>query len=489
MLLEDFIQLLSFDDPNSDQKIALYRQLSQTIRQGVLAGAIPSGTQLPASRYLASTLSISRSTVTNAYEQLQSEGIVESTRGGGTYVCDIDIKPKVQGIIDAYKETSHLFAKRVQGLIQPCTAPNTKNHPLFTPGISDLSRFPDRYWRTVSNRYVHQQLGYAINQENVGGYKPLREAIVSHLKITRDIECTADQVFIMNGLQHATRFVFDWLCDAGDKILIEDPGYIGVMSSALMSGLEIAPLALDEYGAVIPKHDSKPKVIYLTPSHQFPMGINMERSRRLEMIEYAHANNTWIIEDDYDNEFPLKPQPQAAMKALDVHQRVLYAGTFSKVLANYIKVSYLVVPQQLAETMRSAYKHVAIEVPLTQQAIIASYIEEGYFHKHLRAMRAIYSKKQVTMARLIDKYFIGLGVRQGGNAGLHAVIEFTKKLNDQAICDEANQYKLGCLALSNFCLATKRSGLLIGFCYGEEEEMKKGMVKLSEIVKYHHENN
>ena len=331
MLIEDLVQILAIGDPGGARKVALYRQLSQAIRSAVLAGHIGAGVRLPASRYLARALSMSRATVVNAYEQLQAEGIVESRKGDGTYVCDIIATTASIGRMK--KETPdhrELFSRRAGPLVQPGTLIDSRNHPLFLPGLADLSLFPDRYWKTISNRYAHQHLGYTLFKGNLGGYQGLREEIAAHLRIGRGIQCDADQVIIMSGIQHATRFIFSLLCDAGDAVAIEDPCYPGAVSSALMSELEVQALPLDEQGACLPVAGPgamAPKIIYLTPSHQFPMGINMPLARRVQMIEFAHENNAWIIEDDYDNEFPLRTKPVTAMKGLDIHERIIYAGT------------------------------------------------------------------------------------------------------------------------------------------------------------------
>ncbi len=487
MLIEDFIRILESEQEDYKRGKALYRHISQAIRNGVLSGRIQPGTKLPASRFLAEALSVSRSTVVNSYELLIAEGLAEPRQGDGTYISQhISIKPS-QELTDSNATWGQLFSKRAQPLIECFDHLDSENHSLFFPGLTDLGKFPDRYWHTISNRYAHTYLGTSLQKEHFGGYKPLREAIASHLNIARDVPCTADQVIIMNGFLSSTRFLFNLLCDAGDQVMIEEPGHTSVKSAALITELNIQPLEVDEEGARIP--DSIPKIIYLTPSHQMPLGCKMSISRRLDMIRFAADNNVWIIEDDYDNEFPLSSTPLASLRGLDNQQCVIYSGTFSKVLASYIRVSYLVVPPRLAAQMRRAYIHYAFDVPFYIQATIADYMKEGHFHRHLRRVRSLYSQKHKLMAAAIDKEFSGLGKRLGGESGLHTVIELDSSVDDIAICRMASKQGMGIRALSEFCMNTPRRGLVLGFGYGHPRELEQGVRRLAKIVKAYYKKS
>jgi len=481
MLVEDFIQLLRFEKSPARGKKSLYRNLSDSIQSAVHSGRISPGAQLPASRYLAQALSVSRSTIINAYEQLIAEGIAESKPGDGTYIKSNLRTEKASGA--RVDNSLAVLSNRGVSFTKLDTLLDAENHSLFLPGLTDLSRFPDRYWKTLTNRYAHRHLGTSLSQQHLGGYQPLRESIVKHLRVSRNIECEADQILIHNGLQQAASLIFNLLCDRNDTLMVEDPGYPGIKSAALMAGLSIKDLALDSSGATIPNDPAK--IVYVTPSHQFPMGINMTLNRRKEFVEFARSNNTWIIEDDYDTEFPLGSKPIPALKGLDTSERIIYSGTFSKVLANYIRVSYLVVPHQIKNAMRQAAKHFALEVPFVLQATIADYISEGYFYRHIRNMRAIYSEKQSFISKLITKEFKGIGQLHGGESGLHMTIEIDKRLDDKKICREASKYAMGCRPLSEFCSTDTRRGVVLGFGYGNSTQIENAIKRLSTIVQQH----
>jgi GntR family transcriptional regulator/MocR family aminotransferase len=482
MLIEDFIELLNFKDAERDVKRGLYQRIARSIRTGVLSGVILPGTQLPASRYLSDALSVSRSTIVNAYEQLLSEGVIESRKGDGTYVCPAISLPPTKPIhAPEQSPPSRHFSKRAQALIKTSDSPDIGNHPLFFPGLTDLSKFPDRYWQTISNRYKHRHLGNSMSIENLGGYKPLQEAIAMHLNVARNIQCDAEQIIIMNGMLSTARFLFNLLCDPGETIMVEDPGYPIIKSAATMMGLDIQPLPVDEKGAVIPQ--GNPSLIYLTPSHQFPLGTNMPLARRLDMIEFAAANDAWIIEDDYDCEFPLGSNLTPAMKGLDSHERIFYIGTFSKVLASYIRVNYLVVPKPLKGPMREASKHFAFEVPLVLQATIADYINEGHFHRHIRRLRSLYAEKKSVLTRTIEEEFYGVGQLHGGETGLHLVIELDRLVDDQRVCQLATNYGMSCWPLSKFCMVREMRGLVLGFGHGKITELIGGISTLAKLVR------
>ena len=481
MLIEDFIELLDSRGLLDKRRRGLYRRLAQAIRNGVVTGQITPGSRLPPSRFLAKTLSVSRSTIMNTYEQLLSEGVIEGRPGAGTYICEAT--PLANPTITTLntKFTDQTFARRARPIINETHSLDMGNNALFFPGLTDLSMFPDRSWQSISNRFKHQHLGSPLAKENLGGYPKLRTAIAEHLKIARGFTCDSNQIIIMNGLLSTARFLFNLFCDPGDTVMIEDPGYPVVMSAALLTDVQIVPLPVDQYGAAVPSTTSR--MIYLTPSHQFPLGVNMPLERRLEMIDYAAANNTWIIEDDYDNEFPLTSRPIPAMKALDTQERIFYVGTFSKVLASYLRVNYLVVPKPLATAVVDASIHMSFEVPLTTQATLADYMAEGLFQRHIRRMRILYAKKKRILTKLIEREFSGIGQLRGGETGVHLVIELTDSLDDKNICQRAGALGMGCWPLSEFCIAREMRGIVLGFGHGDIRELVVGIKQLADLVK------
>ncbi|MBX0326142.1 PLP-dependent aminotransferase family protein, partial [Oscillochloris sp. ZM17-4] len=394
--------------PQSD--LPLYRQLYDEIRAAVLDGRLAPGARLPSSRELAAGMGLARSTVVSAFEQLLAEGYLEGRVGAGTFVATSLPEDLLgHGGPPARPPAAHerpaprrLSARGAALAATPVSASSgDRVRPrAFQVGLPDIDGFPHATWARLAARRYGSPPPELMAYGDPAGYLPLREAIASHLAAARGVRCDPGQVVVVSGSQQGLDLAARVLLDPGDEAWIEDPGYMGARGALLAAGARLAPVPVDAEGldvAAGARLAPQSRLAYITPSHQFPLGVTMSLPRRLALLAWARAAGAWVIEDDYDSEYRYAGRPLAALQGLDGDGRVIYLGTFSKVLFPALRLGYMVVPPDLVPAFVAARALADRHSPGIEQAIVADFLAEGHFARHLRRTRARYAARQAAL--------------------------------------------------------------------------------------------
>lgn len=467
---------------------ALARQVYEVLRQLILAGDVEAGSKLPASRSLARDTHLSRNTILAAYEQLQAEGYITSAPRSGLFVSDTAPGPlgrKQGGVPRPPQESAGGFAlsARGAGLIAQAGAA-TRHWGAFVPGVPDVSLFPHAVWARLSARRWRQPDPAMLSYANGGGYMPLRRALAEHLRLARSVRCEPEQVLITSGIHQSISVLARLLSDVGDTALMENPGYWGIRSVLTSLGVTPIPVDMDDEG-MAPSPEllrSPPRFIFVTPSHQYPLGLVMGVPRRRMLLAYAHQNNSWVIEDDYDSEFRFEGRPLASLQGLDRYGRVLYLGTFSKTMYPGLRMGFMVVPAPLVDAVSTALSELYREGNMQLQAVLADFIDAGHFAKHIRRMRQRYAQRQSLLREAIQARFGPGWVTSTHEAGLHLVMRLPAGTDDVGLCAEALKHGLMARPLSLYYANTPRPGLLLGYACVAEEHIKPSFAVLAGII-------
>lgn len=474
-----------FDQYNAKQsgtKQSQQRRLYHCLRDAILRGQCKAGTSLPGSRSLAAELKLSRNTVLYAYEQLITEGLLFSS-GRSTIVAS-GLPSLTTAATDSEANKPRQLSARAQ--LTPWPADPHGSFTAFMSGVPALSHFPivqwrrclDRVWREIN----FQQLDYA----NAAGEPVLRAAIAEHITSTRGVLCTAAQVFITDGTQQSLGICAHALASAGDTVWMENPGYGGAFQSLKAAELNVRGIAVDANGIAPSENDWEkftPKLIYTTPSHQFPLGSVMSIERRIALIESAKKYGALIIEDDYDSEFRRDGPPLPAMQGLVADAPVIYLGTFSKTLFPALRIGYVVVPKGLAEPFAGMLKLGHLRGRSADQLALAEFLRAGHFAAHLKKMRRLYAVRRDALVAAIDKHLSPVATICGGSSGIHITIALPEALNDVDISAAALAQGIYTQPLSR--LATGDilcNGLLLGYAQVHEGEMDQHIATLATVI-------
>jgi GntR family transcriptional regulator / MocR family aminotransferase len=443
-----------------------YRLLYEAIRGAILSQKLVPGVRLPSTRELARDLGVARNTVLSTFDALLAEGYLVARRGSGTFVAHaaaspVARRPRTQRTVPAVRpgELSRRGARlaRFQG------GPRLEILPL-TGSEADFSLFPVRQWQRLQSRRLRQGNLELLDYATKGGYLPLRRAIADYVRNSRAVRVDVEQVILTAGTQHSLDLCAQLLADVGDTVWMEDPGYWGARCIFESCDLRIEPIGVDAEGmnpALAPR-GSRPRLIYLTPSNQYPLGVAMSLARRRALLQLAARERAWIVEDDYDSELRYSGRPLASLQGLDAANRVVYVGTFSKVLYPGIKIGYMVVPAALAEPFGNALYDLQRPGQLTVQAALADFIERGYFGTHIRRLRQAYGERR---QMLIDALG-GAAPVASQAAGLHLVLGLAPDRDDRALVALAAQRGTTVRALSDYFIGPASSrGLVVGFGY------------------------
>src|SRR5580658_6095756 len=376
-----------------------YRWLYASLRAAILEGRLHPATRLPATRDLACQYRLSRGTIVSAIEQLKSEGYVEARTGSGTYVSNtlpddlLQVRSNATPPLpqaEMKPRNFSTYAKRVR--LFPSFAPRPSR--AFRPNLPALDLFPTTLWAQVAARRLRKvSTNFLLGCEPLG-YVPLRRAVADYLSSSRGVNCTADQVAIVSGAQEAFDLVARLFLNPGDRVCMENPGYIGAATVFESLGATILHVPLDEEGMKLRETTLRnARLVYVTPGHQFPLGITMSLSRRLQLLETARKSGALILEDDYDSEFRYSGRPVPALQGLDRHGIVLFTGSFSKVLFPSLRLGYLVLPSDLADGVSATLSSTRRHAPLMDQAVLCDFITMGHFGRHRRRTRQIYAER------------------------------------------------------------------------------------------------
>ena len=459
-------------------RMANHRRIYETIRRAITEQILPSGSRLPSSRSLATDLNVSRNTILAAFDQLLDEGYVDAITGSGTYVCfktDMPFKQVGNKAENLTSPAANHINKQItlskRGMAASSSPDNLQNgHEVqpFSPGEDDYSRFPFALWRRLLNRHWRALNPALLDSSHDGGYLPLRKAIADYLRVSRAVNLTVNQVIITSGTQQSIDLCARLLTDEGDIAWVENPCYWAARRVLEVNGLQLHPVAVDSEGMAPSTEDFrvKPRLIYTTPSHQYPKGIVMSYGRRRLLLDYAENQQAWMIEDDYDSEFRFEGRPISSLQGMDQHNRVLYLGTFSKVMYPGIRLGYMVVPLQLVNAFKNGLYELQRPGQVMIQAALADFIEEGHFASHIRRMRLTYAERRRLLQTALAP-ISNVGARLSPvDSGLHLVVEFDAEIDDVKVATLAAQQGLRVYPLSNYCFGNQpEKGLIIGYAY------------------------
>jgi len=408
----------------------LHRQVYEEWRTGILTGRFHRGDRVPSSRELAAMLGVSRSTVSEAYEQLVAEGYLESAHGSGTYVCrhipDELLKARrSSGDATAANLSIRLSRYGVrlrEGGRNRTAAPGTIQ---FSSGRPELDQFPFEIWRKLLGRHLRSPkrhlFDYAVQS---AGYEPLRREVAASLSRSRAVRCRWEQVVIVNGSQQGLDLCVRLLLDPGDVVAVENPGYPGARRVFSAHGARLRPASVDSQGIVVGDLPKRARLVYVTPSHQFPTGVSMSLARRLELIDWARNCGAILIEDDYASEYRYSGAPLPAMQGLASDVPVIYIGTFSKIMFPGLRIGYAVLPTALVAPLTRAKWLVDRQTPVLEQAALADFIREGHLERHIRRMRRLYGRRREVLVEAIQRHFLGRARILGDAAGMHLLVRF-----------------------------------------------------------------
>ncbi|WP_308561625.1 PLP-dependent aminotransferase family protein [uncultured Klebsiella sp.] len=456
----------------------LHKRLYKAIRRSILDGSLPPHSRLPPSRDLAGELHISRNTILTVYEQLLAEGYVVSRRGSGTFVAktlpDMFL-PATRADKNAPASTSTaLISRRGLHLLDHVSA-SPRQWGAFIPGVPDVNAFPHplfaKILARISRRPKPEQLSYSCN----GGTAELQHALVDYLRVARGVHCQAEQILITEGIHQAIDLVTRMLCDRGDLAWVEEPSYWGIRHVLAMNEVQAEPIIVDANGLCPPETLAEtPKLIFVTPSHQYPLGAVMSLERRQRLLALAHQHGSWIVEDDYDSEFRFSGQPIPALQGLAPEAPVVYIGTFSKTLYPGLRLGYVVLPRPLAANLKNAHAELYRGGHSLTQLALAEFINAGHYSAHIRRMRLLYSRRRACLIELIQRHCGPHALSDfSDNAGLHLILNLPDEADDVTIARHANEDTILVRPLSRYYLTERRKkGLLIGFASLEEAQME-----------------
>ncbi|WP_192457022.1 PLP-dependent aminotransferase family protein [Musicola keenii] len=468
----------------------LNKRLYDAIRLAILTGDIAPGRRLPSSRDLAQQLSLSRNTVIAAFEQLLAEGYIETRTGSGSYVTEQlpdtlppDLRDDTQpSVRPSVQEISH----RGQHLLGYAGA-SSRQWGAFMPGIPDIASFPHDLWRRLQSRISRRLKPEQLSYSPIGGCPELQQALVDYLRVARSVTCAPEQILITEGTHQAMDLLAKMLCNPGDVAWIEDPCYWGMRNVLTINGLRVAPIEVDEQGMVPPEDISPqrvPRLICVTPSHQYPLGAVMSLARRQRLLALAQEHGGWVIEDDYDSEFRFSGSPIPALQGLQTEPPVIYIGTFSKTLYPGLRVSYMVLPPHLARELKIAHAELYRGGHLLTQLTLSQFIREGHYAAHIRRMRLLYARRRALLSDLIVQHLGEAYLGHNSNAGLHLILRLPHHLDDVVLSARIIQRGVLVKPLSSYyLLPAGQRGLLLGYAGVDELDMAQSFDVIVDCIK------
>ena len=472
----------------------LQQQLFDFLREQILHGRLKPGARLPSTRALAAALRVSRNTVIASYERLVAEGYLEGVRGAGTRVCahlpQRRAAASARRLTDGTAEGVAEAPVQIPGLLQRMAgirrAVVPASRSAFQPGLPAIDAFPRLQWTRLlaraSRAFDIDTMGYG----EPGGHWPLREAVAGYLGASRGVSCDASQLMIVNGAQAALCLAARLLLEPGDPVWIEDPGYLGARAALLGAGARLHPVPVDEEGmdvAAGTRACARPKLVYVTPSFQFPLGVTMSLERRLRLLAHAASVGAWVLEDDYDSEYRYSGHPLSAMQGLDEAGRVIYVGTFAKTLFPGLRVGYLVLPPALAPLIAALGRSVGHDASVPVQAALARFLVDGHFSAHVRRMRSLYAARRDAFVDQAGRV-LGEWMRiELPAAGMQVAALLHRDGDDHALSRAAAAAGVVAPALSAYCLNAGVRGLHLGYSGVPEAAVAPALARLAQAAR------
>jgi GntR family transcriptional regulator / MocR family aminotransferase len=471
----------------------LYRQIRDQLRSGMFKD---SSSHLPSSRALATDLGVSRNTVRLAFSKLHAEGYIRSNVGSGTFVADYlpetflranksECHPQIKRPVRISDRVKKFPDQRV-GKQFDLDAINDAAGVSLVPGIPAVDEFPLAVWERLRAQVLAKKGAHLLRCASHSGDPDLRKAIAAYLCDFRGAHCHPDQVVIVAGIQQAIVISAMALLNPGGVAWIEDPGYHRTRRSFAFAGATVVPRPIDQEGIVIARSSKQPlpRIIYTTPSHQFPLGVTMSLERRTALLELARAHDVFIFEDDYNAEFRFTGPPLPSLQGLDNAGRVIYAGTMSNILYPTLRLGYLVAPEQLVDSIIKIRSAMDQHSPAIDQATLAGFITEGFFLSHIKRMRKLYADRREFFIDEFNKLLNERFILQIPEAGLHFVAWLRCEGDFARVRRVCSEIGIRLLPLSFFCIRAKlKPAFIFGFAAWTRAQIRESLVKLASLLK------
>lgn len=470
----------------------LHSQIYEAYRAAIVDGRLRPRQRIPSTRLLASELGVSRFPVLNAYAQLLAEGYFESRVGAGTVVSSslpdqfTSSAPTTRTRLTNDGERPRPVAARSLSLPRLESAPWVQGWGPFGVGQVAFDQFPLQVWSRLIARGCRRMNAQSCHYGDQMGTRALRETISSYLRTARSLHCEPEQIMIVSGSQQALELSARVLLDRGSRVWVEDPGYRLARIVFALTGCHLVPVPVDDEGLDVAagiKRYRKARAALVTPSHQFPLGATLSASRRLQLLEWAQSSGSWILEDDYDSEYRYESSPIASLQGLDTNSRVIYIGTFSKVLFPALRLGYLVIPPDLVERFLIIRRAMDLGPPGFHQDVLADFIGEGHFARHIRRMRVLYHERRSALVTSLEKELGDMVELHGSEAGMHLTATLQGKGHDVEIAERAARQNLRVWPLSvSYLGETPRQGFILGFGSTTLEEIPRAVRKLRGLI-------
>jgi GntR family transcriptional regulator/MocR family aminotransferase len=449
------------------------------LRRAILDGRLRAGDQLPATRELAQTLAVSRTSVTVAYDRLAGEGFVTSRVGAGTFVSD-----------DVPLRTGSPPGQRGEGVLRPqpvwasVRLPTAFANPArfdFRTGLPDAKLFPSRTWRRLVARSLRSADAASGVYQHPAGHPGLRAAIARHVGISRSVTASPDDVTITNGTQQALDILARVLLAPGDRLAVEDPGYLPPRRLFETQGVRVVGVPVDQEGLMVDAIPRGVRVVYVTPSHQYPLGVSMTLARRQALLAWAEQNNAAVLEDDYDSEFRFGGRPLEPLQTLDVSGRVIYVGSFSKTMLPTLRLGFIVTPRSLRSAVHKAKYVTDWHTATLVQAALARFIDDGGYARHIRRVGAEYRERHDLIANALTRDFADYLEMIPSSTGLHLTARAPNALPHQiaSVAQRAAEAGVAFQTLSSFAVGeSDQAGVMLGYGAIATSDIREGLRRL-----------
>jgi GntR family transcriptional regulator/MocR family aminotransferase len=457
-------------------------QIYTQVRTAILAGRLRPGEPLPPSRELARRLAVSRNTVSNAYDRLIGEGFLTGRVGAGTYVA-VHIG-KTSGGRDRLRRPGLRPRPVWEQVPDPYHVDGPPPAYDFRSGIPDARLFPYQAWRRLLTREIRAATGVERMYQHSAGHPPLRAAIARHVGVARGVPADPDDVVVTSGTQQAVDLVARVLLAPGDRVAVEDPGYSIPRFALQALGARVVPVPVDAEGLVVAALPDDVKLVYVTPSHQFPLGMAMSLARRMALLEWARRRGAAVVEDDYDSEFRYSGRPIEPLYSLDRHGHVVYVGTFAKVMLPQLRLGFLIAPPELRRALHRAKFVTDWHSPVDAQAALAAFIDEGGLARHIRRMRAEYLARHERIAAGLTRWFGDRLRMVPSEAGLHVSAVTPDSTVDAVLTavERAAGIGVAVTPLSAFAVGAPVAGLLLGYGGITVPDIDEGLRRLATVL-------
>jgi GntR family transcriptional regulator/MocR family aminotransferase len=451
----------------------LHQQLDEQLGDAIRDGRLPSGTPLPSSRRLAAELAISRGTILAAYDRLLGEGLLEVRGRSATFVAD------------ALPGRSEAPERKAPADGRASTAGFARANAAFEPNMPAIDAFPAMRWaRLLTARCRQMTVELAVNHVHAGGYRPLRAALAEHLRTSRGVLCEPEQVIITNTARAALATVCRLAGKAGERCLVEDPGYTIGRRLIQSFGFEIVPLPVDERGIRLDPPLPKARLAYITPTHQMPLGVRLAEDRCETLIAWAKSEEAWIIEDDYDSEFRYTGQPIVALQHWDPDGSVIHIGTFAKTLFPSLRVAYLVVPKRLAQQTSDSAFLSGNEPMLHIQAALSDFIAQGHYAAYIRKARVVYRRRQSLLVEALNRHLAGITTVPQPAGGMYVVLPLPSDIPAPAVQSAAAEQGLRMLSIAHYAVNSPApNALQLGYGGLPDRQIEPAARRLAAVIR------